>query len=48
MGILPTQDVIINATSLGLKNEKISLDLSKIGKNNLFYDVIYNQVRLIF
>ena len=41
-GFLPTQDVIINATSLGLKNEKISLDLSKIGKNNLFYDVIYN------
>tara|TARA_X000000368_G_C22937380_1_gene670500 strand:+ start:309 stop:1109 length:801 start_codon:yes stop_codon:yes gene_type:complete len=41
-GFLPTQDVIINATSLGLKNEKMSLDLSKIGKNKLFYDVIYN------
>ena len=35
-------DVIINATSLGLKNEKINLDFSKIGKNKLFYDVIYN------
>ena len=35
-------DVIINATSLGLKNEKINLDFSKVGKNKLFYDVIYN------
>ncbi len=41
-GFLPTQDVIINATSLGLKNEKMSLDFSKVGKNKLFYDVIYN------
>ena len=35
-------DVIINATSLGLKNEEINLDFSKIGNNKLFYDVIYN------
>ena len=35
-------DVIINATSLGLNNEKINLDYSKVGKNKLFYDVIYN------
>ena len=35
-------DVIINATSLGLNNEKINLDFSKVGKNKLFYDVIYN------
>jgi len=36
-------DMIINATSLGLKNEdKIKLDFSKIGPNKLFYDVIYN------
>tara|TARA_B100000900_G_scaffold222798_1_gene189091 strand:- start:72 stop:866 length:795 start_codon:yes stop_codon:yes gene_type:complete len=35
-------DVVINATSLGLNNEKINLDFSKIGTNKLFYDVIYN------
>ena len=35
-------DVIINATSLGLNNEFINLDFSKVGKNKLFYDVIYN------
>ena len=35
-------DVIINATSLGLNNESINLDLSKFEKNKLFYDVIYN------
>ena len=36
-------DMIINATSLGLKNEdKIKLDFSKTEVNKLFYDVIYN------
>ena len=35
-------DVIINATSLGLNKEKINLNFSTIGKNKLFYDVIYN------
>ena len=35
-------DVVINATSLGLNNEKINLDFSSVGKNKLFYDVIYN------
>ena len=36
-------DMIINATSVGLNtNEKIDLDLSKIGENKFFYDVIYN------
>ena len=36
-------DMIINATSLGLKkDEKLNLDFSKIGKNKLFYDIIYN------
>ena len=35
-------DMIINATSLGLKKEdKIDLDFSKVGKNKFFYDVIY-------
>ena len=41
-GEFPKFDIIINATSLGLKNnEKINLDISKIGKNKIFYDVIY-------
>ena len=41
-GNLLDADVVINATSLGLNNETINLDFSKIGKNKLFYDVIYN------
>ncbi len=36
-------DMIINATSVGLNiNEEIDLDLSKVGQNKFFYDVIYN------
>ncbi len=36
-------DMIINATSLGLnKNDMINVDLPKIDKCKLFYDVIYN------
>ena len=42
-GDIPEFDVIINATSIGLnKDDVINLDFSKIGKNKLFYDVIYN------
>ena len=42
-GEIPEFDVIINATSIGLrKDDKINLDFSKTGKNKLFYDVIYN------
>ena len=42
-GDIPDFDMIINATSLGLKKEdKINLDFSKIGKDKFFYDVIYN------
>ena len=42
-GDMPNFDVVINATSLGLnKDDKINLDFTKIGKNKLFYDVIYN------
>ena len=41
-GDVPEFDIIINATSIGLKKEdKIDLDLSNIGKNKFFYDVIY-------
>tara|TARA_Y200000002_G_scaffold366557_1_gene357648 strand:- start:127 stop:921 length:795 start_codon:yes stop_codon:yes gene_type:complete len=42
-GEIPDFDVIINATSLGLnQDDKINLDFTKVGKNKLFYDVIYN------
>ena len=48
-GEIPNFDVIINATSLGLKKEdKINLDLSSSGKNKLFYDVIYNHKETSF
>ncbi len=36
-------DMIINATSLGLKNnDEIKLNYTNIGSNKLFYDIIYN------
>ena len=42
-GDVPEFDVIINATSLGLnKDDKIELNFSSLGKDKLFYDVIYN------
>ena len=42
-GDVPDFDMIINATSVGLnKDDRISVDLSKIGKNKIFYDVIYS------
>jgi shikimate dehydrogenase len=48
-GKIPNCDMIINATSVGLKKEdKINLDFSKISKNKLFYDIIYNPVKTNF
>ena len=42
-GDTPDFNMIINATSLGLKNDdEIKLDYANIGPNKLFYDVIYN------
>ena len=42
-GEIPNFDIIINATSIGLKKDDyINLDFSLISKNTLFYDVIYN------
>ena len=42
-GEIPTFDMIINATSIGLKNEdEIKIDYSSLGTNKFFYDVIYN------
>ena len=42
-GKLPECDMIINATSLGLKkNDKFEINFSKLGKDKFFFDVIYN------
>mgnify|MGYP001398481658 FL=1 len=42
-GEIPDFDMIINATSIGLKkDDEINLNFSSIGKNKFFYDVIYN------
>ena len=42
-GDIPNFDMIINATSLGLKKEdNFNLDFSLISGNKFFYDVIYN------
>jgi len=42
-GEIPDFDMIINATSIGLKkDDEINLNFSSIGKNKIFYDVIYN------
>ena len=42
-GKLPNFDMIINATSIGLKKEdNIKLNFSSISGNKFFYDVIYN------
>jgi len=42
-GEIPDFNMIINATSLGLKNDDdISLNYAAIGPNKLFYDIIYN------
>tara|TARA_B100000965_G_scaffold403538_1_gene431850 strand:+ start:137 stop:931 length:795 start_codon:yes stop_codon:yes gene_type:complete len=48
-GETPKFDMIINATSIGLKNEDgIKLDYSQIEPNKFFYDVIYNPRETIF
>tara|TARA_A100001388_G_scaffold260348_1_gene228317 strand:+ start:334 stop:1158 length:825 start_codon:yes stop_codon:yes gene_type:complete len=48
-GELPEFDMVVNATSVGLKkDENLDLDFSKIGKNKFFYDVIYNPKKTNF
>ena len=48
-GETPNFDMIINATSVGLKNEdRIKLDYADVGLNKFFYDVIYNPKETIF
>ena len=48
-GETPDFDMIINATSLGLKNtDEIKLNYTNVGPNKLFYDVIYNPIQTNF
>ena len=48
-GALIEFDMIINATSLGLKqNDKFGIDFSNVGRNKLFYDVIYEPFQTEF
>ena len=48
-GEVPNFDMIINATSVGLKKEdNIKLDFSSISGNKFFYDVIYNPIETNF
>ena len=47
-GEIPNFNMIINATSLGLNNETINLNTSKVGNDKLFYDVIYNPAETNF
>ena len=48
-GETPNFDMIINATSIGLKNEEgINLDYTSVGHNKFFYDLIYNPKETIF
>jgi shikimate dehydrogenase len=48
-GEIPDFNMIINATSLGLKNnDEIKLNYTEIGQNKLFYDVIYNPTKTKF
>jgi len=48
-GNIPEFNMIINATSLGLKNnDEIKLNYAHIGTNKLFYDIIYNPSKTKF
>ncbi len=48
-GEIPDFNMIINATSIGLKNEDgIKFDYSAVGPGKFYYDVIYNPKETIF
>ena len=48
-GDMPDFDMIINATTVGLKkDDKFGLDFSQISNNKLFYDVIYSPFQTEF
>ena len=45
-GEVPDFDMIINATSLGLKGfGELEFDNLKVGPNKFFYDIIYNPTK---
>ena len=47
--LFPDFNMVINETSLGLKNDdQVKLNYSNIGPNKLFYDVIYNPEKTNF
>tara|TARA_A100000164_G_scaffold139913_1_gene124368 strand:- start:2080 stop:2871 length:792 start_codon:yes stop_codon:yes gene_type:complete len=42
-GEIPDFDMVINATSVGLRGQdELNLDFSKVGEGKFFYDIIYN------
>ena len=48
-GFLPEFDMIINATSIGLKEkDKFNVNFNKAGKNKFYYDVIYEPYQTEF
>ena len=48
-GDVPEFDMIINATSVGLKqNEEIDINFEKSGSNKFYYDVVYNPRQTMF
>ena len=48
-GKVPSFDMIINATSVGLNNDdEIKLKFDEIGSDKIFYDVIYNPTQTKF
>ena len=48
-GEIKEADIVINATSLGLKkHDRIDINFEHIGKNKLFFDVIYNPSKTHF
>tara|TARA_B100001996_G_scaffold103341_1_gene77637 strand:- start:1571 stop:2365 length:795 start_codon:yes stop_codon:yes gene_type:complete len=48
-GDVPEFDMIVNATSVGLKkNEEIDINFQKSGSNKFYYDVIYNPRETMF
>ncbi len=48
-GDMPEFDMIVNATSVGLKkNEEIDINFKKSGQNKFYYDVIYNPRETMF
>ena len=48
-GKIENCDLFINSTSVGLnKDDNLRLDLNNVGKNKIFYDVIYNPSKTNF